>query len=201
MLIQGLPQQTIDKVKHIIARGEKYHILSLGGGVQSSCLHLMNLAGLITPPFEFAVFADTQWERKGTYEYIDYLDQQASSYDFPPIMRVSAGNIRADMLADQKHYHHPPLYVDTEKIGQIRRQCTGHYKVTIINREIRKIFGMKRRIQTIGFSLDEIARRNDSRGPKYIELRYPLLEMRMTRKDCLNWMTENMLIFVSYCQK
>ena len=191
MIIQALPAATVNRVKKQIANREAYHMLSLGGGVQSSCLFLMNLTGEIQPRSEFAIFADTQWERKGTYEYLEYLDAQGAKHGFPPIMKVTAGNIRNDMLAEQSRYDHMPFYVETQKRGKLNRQCTGYYKISIINRDLRSIFGMKRRIQQIGFSLDEISRRNDSNFPKYISPRYPLLEQRMSRADCLSWFSHH----------
>ena len=38
MIIQALPAATVNRVKKQIANREAYHMLSLGGGVQSSCL-------------------------------------------------------------------------------------------------------------------------------------------------------------------
>lgn len=49
------------------------HILSLGAGVQSSCIALMATAGLITPMPEAAIFADTQSEPQDVYDYLKYL--------------------------------------------------------------------------------------------------------------------------------
>jgi hypothetical protein len=193
-IIENIDPVTILKVKSLIEGSIPYQILSLGGGVQSSTLWLRNIAGEIEPQAEFAVFADTGWEREGTYAYLDYLDEKSLEAGFPPIMRVSAGNIRADMLKDgDAHYDHMPLYTDSgkKKAGMLNRQCTNHYKVAVIKREVRRIFGMKKRIQWIGFSVDEIDRRNDSNFPKYISPRYPLLEERWDRQDCKDWLADN----------
>lgn len=193
-VLAPLPQETIDYVKELIEARITYQILSLGGGVQSAALWLMNMMELIEPRAEFAVFADTMWERTGTYQYLDYLDEQAKKFGFPPIMRVSAGNIREDMLRDgDKHYDHMPLYTESgsKRGGQLNRQCTNFYKIAIIKREVRKIFGMKKRVQWIGFSMDEISRRNDSNFPQYIQPRYPLLEMRLDRDAVKKWFKDN----------
>ena len=45
-IIQNLDPVTIFKVKSKIEAGEKYQCLSLVGGVQSSALWLMNIAGM-----------------------------------------------------------------------------------------------------------------------------------------------------------
>ena len=185
------PKATIDKIFSLIQQGMKYEVLSLGGGVQSSALWLMNLKGLIQPRADLAVFADTMNERNGTYTYLDYLDKMSIKAGFPPVMRISAGDILHQTRNVQVDI---PFWTDSNKggkRGQLNRQCTGKFKIAVINREIRKIFGMKKRVQWIGFSMDEIHRRNDTRFPKYITPRYPLLEMRMSRDDCKAWLADN----------
>ena len=193
-VIQNLDPVTIFRVKSLIADGADYEVLSLGVGIQSSTLWLMNIAGLIQPRAEFAVFADTGWERAGSYEYLEYLNEKSLEAGFAPPMVVTAGNIRSDMLrSGDAHFDHMPLFTDSgkKKAGMLRRQCTKHYKIDIIKREVRSLFGMKRRFQWIGFSMDEIDRRNDSNFPQYIRPRYPLLERRWDRQDCKDWLTAN----------
>ena len=195
-VLRPLDDYTIARIKSIISAGLTFDVLSMGGGVQSSTLWLMNIAGLITPRAEFAIFSDTGDEREGTHDYLDYLDEQSIKAGFPPIMKVSAGNIVKDALENDgvgaKHAH-MPLWVDSgkDKAGRLQRQCTGHYKIKVVRREIRRIFGMNKYAQWIGFSMDEIARRNDTNFPQYITPRYPLLEMRISRDDCKTWLKEN----------
>lgn len=193
-ILSPLPQSTIDYVKQMILDGIIYEVLSLGAGVQSSTLWLMNIAGLITPRAEFAVFADTMRERKGTYEYLDYLDEVSIKAGFPPIMRITEGDIIAHTLNAKKGAVDIPFFTDSSNggtRGQLNRQCTQRYKIACINREVRKIFRMKKRAQWIGFSMDELTRRNDTLYPAYITPRYPLLDMRMSRDDCKTWLKEN----------
>ena len=193
-VLRPLEQNIINQIKSVIRNGIAYEVLGLGAGVQSSTLFLMNLLGLIKPKFEFAVFADTFQEKQGTYEYLDYLDELASDHSFPPIMRITAGNIEADMLnPNRQRYEHMPFYVDggKKRPGMIDRKCTDFYKIRAINREVRKVFGMKQRRHWVGFTVDEIQRRNDDNFPQYITPRYPLLEMRMSRDDCKVWLKEN----------
>ena len=191
VVLRPLPEHTINRVKRLIEERVIYQILSLGGGVQSACLWLMNMMEQIEPRAEFAVFADTMWERQGTYDYLDYLDDQALKYGFPPIMRVSAGDIREDMLITWKQ--HMPFFTESgsKSGGMLNRQCTGHYKIDVVKREVRRVFGMKQRYQWIGFSMDELSRRNDETFPAYIRPRYPLLEMRMDREACYKWFKDN----------
>ena len=193
-IIKNLPEETIRHVKQLIKRKILYEVLSMGGGVQSSTLWLMNCAGLITPRAEFAVFSDTMNEIYGTYEYLDYLDEVSIKAGLPPIMRVTEGSIIADTLNAKKGAVDIPFFTDSNKgnaRGMLNRQCTKKYKIDTVKREVRKIFGMKQRFQWIGFSMDEMTRRNDTLYPQYIKPRYPLLEMRMSRDDCKAWLKEN----------
>ena len=48
-------------------------ILSLGAGVQSSCLALMAQEGLTKHKPDYMIFADTGWEPKFVYEHVEYL--------------------------------------------------------------------------------------------------------------------------------
>lgn len=74
------------------------------------------------------------------------------------------------------------------------RKCTADYKVAPIQREVRRLLGLakgarsagKLAQQWIGISLDEAHRMKDSRV-SYIENYYPLVDLRMTRADCLAW--------------
>jgi hypothetical protein len=76
--------------------------------------------------------------------------------------------------------------------GLLRRQCTREYKIEPAERELRRRgFGGRgeravRVEQWIGISLDEVERMKPSRRP-WIETRWPLVELRMTRADCVRW--------------
>ncbi len=54
----------------------KYNFLSLGAGVQSSCVALMAANNEITPMPDAAIFADTQAEPSSVYEWLDWLEKQ-----------------------------------------------------------------------------------------------------------------------------
>ncbi len=84
------------------------------------------------------------------------------------------------------------------QIGMIRRQCTTEYKVKPIQRKVRAFLGITRKRspavpvveQWIGISLDEAIRMKPSREP-WLRNRWPLVEMGMTRQDCLRWLEKH----------
>lgn len=171
---------------------EPIHIISLGAGVQSSTMALMAAAGEITPMPVAAIFADTQAEPKSVYTWLDWLEKQLPF----KVIRVTAGNLTSDTLRIRKSrktgktYQKPsiPLFQTNSKNGieMMGRQCTYSYKVEPLQREVARISN-KNATVWIGISTDEISRCKDSRKEWLIH-RWPLIERRLSRRDCLKWM-------------
>lgn len=178
---------------------EPMHIISLGAGVQSSTMALMAAAGEITPMPAGAIFADTQAEPESVYRWLDWLENQLPF----PVHRVTAGNLEQQALKmrttkDGRSYTVTSLPYFTlskkNEIGKVpHRSCTVDYKIVPIMRAARRMAGIKRGqktigvVQWIGISLDEVSRMKPSRDA-WAQSRWPLVEKRMTRHDCLRWM-------------
>ncbi|WP_454858528.1 hypothetical protein [Rhizobium binxianense] len=179
----------------------RLRVLSLGAGVQSTTLALMAAHGEIGPMPDCAVFADTCWEPTAVYEHLRWL-MSPNVLPFP-VHIVSAGNIRENLMlaAEGKRWASIPAFtriVDRRgraTVGMIRRQCTRDYKIDPIRRKVRALAGLTRRRsppypvveQWIGISLDEAIRMKPSREAWQVN-RWPLIEKRMTRRDCLVWL-------------
>lgn len=80
--------------------------------------------------------------------------------------------------------------------GMIRRQCTGDYKIDVIEAKLRELLGLRHRQwwpkkpvveQWVGISRDEIERSKPSARAAIIR-REPLIEMNMRRWDCERWL-------------
>ncbi len=84
---------------------------------------------------------------------------------------------------------------DTVSIGMIRRACTTDFKVIPIRCKVRELLGLTRKRspsfpvaeQWIGISKDEAARIKPSLEDWQVN-RWPLIEQRMSRQDCLAWL-------------
>lgn len=176
-------------------------IISLGAGVQSSTMALMAKHGKITPMPKHAVFADTQAEPDSVYEWLAWLEKQLPF----PVHRVTAGSLtdtalRLRVSSTGNKYVKTMLPINVlkpdGKIGQLTRACTIDYKVNPLIKAMRRLGGARQRqkhtsvINWIGISSDEISRMKTSPKVWYIH-RYPLIDMGMTRKDCINWMRDN----------
>ncbi len=149
------------------------NVLNLGAGKQSSLLFLMACRGEVDRP-DYAICADTTWERAKTYAHLEWLKEMGAEAGIPVVVR-SRGNLREDALAfrsgrkseDGKRYASIPAYVRNldGSVGIIKRQCTSEYKIELIDRIIRReILGLKPKQhapkklavrQWFGISIDE----------------------------------------------
>jgi hypothetical protein len=180
-------------------------ILSLGAGVQSSALLLLAIEGQIEP-IEHCIFADTGWEPKAVYRHVEYLIpfMKKANIQFHRVSCVrpeSTGNIKEDMLREDKPYLSIPFFIknDEGKSTISRRQCTQEYKISPVLRKTREIMGLKYNqryakkygiaTNLMGISTDEIQRMRTHKKP-YIFNSYPLIDLGMSRQDCLDWIDE-----------
>jgi hypothetical protein len=189
----------------------KYNYLSLGAGVQSSTLAFMCMKEEITPKPDFAVFADTQAEPQEVYDYLKYLKENV---DFP-IYTVTTGSLEKEVMkiktaqSDTKNYKQGDKYcvlqipafgvLPSGKVtAAIGRKCTADYKIKPIHKFVKEQFKINARkksshnmvTQYIGISWDEIQRMKPSRD-KWCINRFPLIEKKMRRSDCIKWMKDN----------
>jgi hypothetical protein len=169
-----------------------HRYLSLGAGVQSSACLLLAVRGEI-PRFEAAVFADTGWEPAAVYSHLGRLERLAATAGIA-VVRVSAGNIRADALDPAHRFASMPLFTlgPNGERGMARRQCTSEYKLKPIKAEVRRRLGYPHPTRVpagvlaemaIGISVDEIGRARDS-DVAYMRNVFPLLDLGWRRGDC-----------------
>ena len=198
--IMSIPDFVLDRSK--LRNRKPVRVLSLGAGVQSSCLALLaDREEYDLPKPDFAIFADTGWEPQGVYDHLDWLESQLS-YE---VIRVRNGNIRENILLGQmpdgSNFLGIPAYLINPDgtNGILHRQCTNHYKTRPIHDELRKRLGFQRGrrapIETqvemwLGISKDEAIRQKPDQE-EWVTKRYPLLELGFTRAQLINWFNKN----------
>lgn len=186
----------------------EYHILSLGAGVQSTCVYLMGHEKQI--PLTQAVFADTGDEPRKVYDHLQWLRNLNSI----PIWTIQKGVLSQDLLQGKnstgQRFASIPVFTETgeqrkdgtEKEGRLRRQCTAEYKIEPFNQCVRRgILGLapRKRIKKgtevhlyFGISADEAHRTvgilDRYKGKKWAICHFPLIMAHMTRADCHKWM-------------
>lgn len=174
-------------------------VLSLGGGIQSSALALLAEDGRFDYRPDVALFADTGNEPGYVYETIAAISERVSY----PVEVVSRGRNIAEDVYNGTQANGIPGFVSIpvrrKGKGFSVRQCTQQYKLLPINQAIREHLGYDKGqrvkagtevIQWLGISLDETIRMKDNRLP-YITNTFPLVEARMSRRDCRNYLAEH----------
>ncbi len=159
-------------------------IISLGGGVQSSALVILNTLGYVQPRASYAVFADTGGEFESTLEYIELLQGWTAAHGGPQVVTV-----RREGPGLYAYHWDPnsrpvtPLPVRAEPSGGLwKRDCTIRWKIKVVQRWLRDQ-GAERATVQLGISIDETQRVKRSPDP-WITNRWPLIELRLSRTDC-----------------
>lgn len=167
-------------------------VISLGWGVQSWTLAAMSALGEL-PKVDFVIHSDTGWERQSTYEFARHWTPWLEDHDIR-VETVSPSDGWG--TAEGPGVFIPAYTIDKQSgvNGQVRRQCTGRWKIQPMRQYISaelKAMGLSKREgaveQWLGISMDEWTRMKDS-DVKYVKHRFPLIERRMTRQDCLLWL-------------
>jgi hypothetical protein len=161
---------------------------------------------------DLALHADTTWERSATYTFAEQMTPWLESRGLS-VMTVNDGQqaIQATTAKTDCAFFtqyekgavgpHGDVIVPaftagtmSNVNGQLRRQCTQRWKVVpqqryisayLAERKISKKLGVVQK--WLGISLDEFERMRPS-DVKYVQHCYPLVEMRMTRADCVQWL-------------
>ena len=167
-------------------------ILSWGGGVQSTALAVMSALGEVEK-LDAVIFSDTGWERKKTYEAVQFYSKWLLDRGMN-VEIVQAGNIREQGATEHIHI---PFW--TSDGGPLRRQCTRHFKIIPVKRKIRELLGYHPterphpKPESVelwqGISYDELERMKDSRL-RFIVHRFPLVEQRITRNHCIDYLND-----------
>lgn len=160
--------------------------ISLGWGVQSFTIAAMSALGELKP-IDAAIHADTTHEASGTYafakQWTPWLEGRGvrvvTVRDTNP--RVVTERVGGEIFI--------PAFTATDSSGggMLRRQCTQRWKIAPIRRWLQANRKGDSVELWMGISLDEIQRVKSS-DVKYITNRYPLIECRMTRAACIEWL-------------
>lgn len=115
-------------------------VISLGLGVQSTALYLMASMKEL-PDAEVAIFSDTGKESTATYNYLEYLQKWQKQNNGIRIAVVKEKNLYEDLIYKSNSTRFPSIPAYTlnadGKIGMLRRQCTGDYKIKQVDDYIR----------------------------------------------------------------
>lgn len=175
---------------------EPIHIISLGAGVQSSCMALMAARGDLKIKVDFCVFADTGGEPDDVYDWLETLKKLLP---FKIVMVKSHYGPLHDNLF-KWGFSQIPCFSKNRKTGEPgkgKRQCTRYWKIRPVNRGIRietrtfrKAVSNESFHVLKGISTDEISRAKDSQEACQKAV-FPLIDAGFSRADCIDWLKKN----------
>lgn len=162
-------------------------VISLGWGVQSFTMACMSALGDL-PEVDYAIHADTGYERESTYKLAAQFTPWLNEHG----VRVETVKcVRNDVVMAQwsNSVMIPAFTLDNQgNKGQLRRQCTHDWKVMPVRRFVKERLSKHSHCEMwLGISVDEAGRMRDS-DVKFVDNWYPLIEMKMTRADCVTWL-------------
>jgi hypothetical protein len=171
---------------------EKISVLSLGWGVQSFTLAAMAALDEIEKP-DLVVFADTTHENASAYK----LAEDFTSWLGERGVTVETVQAKSTQVESDKNELRIPAFtknIKTGEISQIGRQCTGIWKISPVRKLVSaklKEHGLKKTPDVaemwLGITTDEWQRMRDA-DVKWVKNRFPLIERRMSRMDCITWL-------------
>ena len=174
-------------------------VIAYGGGVQSTALVVLATQNELN--FDYALFSNVgeQAELPATLKYVrDTITPWTTEWKGPEVIELSRKRMRGDRKGETRDLYDdlvngpqrsipiPVRMIDTGAPGT--RNCTGEYKIKVVSRWLKSHGATVDDPATvaIGISTDEYRRAN-RRVPSVAEtIEYPLLDLGLSRNDCMN---------------
>jgi hypothetical protein len=158
-------------------------VWSCGGGVQSTVMAALIIQGRIPKP-DLSLMTDCGYEQEQTMSYVHNVlipELKKAGVELNIIKTTDYSN---NDITDKRGFITIPLYKDDNgKAVKYPTRCNSSFKVRPAMNWIREQ-GVNHCENWLGISTDEYKRaRPGSR--RWVKLRYPLIEMGISREDCM----------------
>lgn len=164
----------------------KRQLWSSGGGVQSSAIAALICQGKLPKP-DLAVIADTGREYSPVWDYMSNVVQpelrkvgvelHVAGHDLATVDLWSGADGNALLI---------PAFTDKAgRRSKLPKYCSQEWKARVVQRFARK-HGINDADQWIGFTIDEMERMRVYRHGQKWQHVYPLIDLRMSRGDCMS---------------
>ena len=172
--------------------------ISYGGGSPSLALIILNIKGEIKPitgrnKVDEIIFADTGWERTDIIEQTKEIKKYVEGNGFKfTIVHSQYGKLETYLynnLTKNENKGFLPIPYHSKDKGLGQRQCTSQFKIVPINQYLRKTYGSVSRIAQLGIHINEVERIKDPMAKKD-KNRFPLVDLKLSRTDCINIVKE-----------
>lgn len=183
----------------IFTKQNKAQVWSCGGGTQSCAIAALIVQGKLPKP-DVSVIADTGYETRATWEYMDAVLVPELAKVNVTLHRVKAiewNSKRATLWYEYKDDDResdleiPAYSTRSGTRGKLSNFCTGRWKVETVDGWLSKVHGITRSkaVKWIGFSRDEqtrIVRMQRTDEYKSGLIRFPLLhDYPTTRREAI----------------
>ena len=153
-------------------------ILSIGGGLQSTVIFLLMIAGKI-PKADWVVFADTGSEQDHTLRTVSWIQDLCQDHGI------------GFMIVKSEHFPIWKHYLDRGIVPMVGNpRCTDKFKIQPINKWIRTIVDESKPKPwaeiMLGITWDEVHRMREN-PRQYLKNSFPLIDLGWTRTMCKNW--------------
>lgn len=155
-------------------------IWSSGGGTQSSAIAALICQGELRP--DLSIIVDTEREMSTTWDYLDKWVMPALERAGVKLHRVSKSEHATVDLMRNDDLLIPAFTTESGEIGKLPTFCSNEWKQRVMRRWAVEQ-GVQQADVWLGFTIDELKRVTQPLG-KW-QNRYPLIEKRMTRGDCI----------------
>jgi hypothetical protein len=159
-------------------------VWSYGGGVQSAAIACLVLSGKLPQP-DLAVIADTGREAETTWTYLREIIQPALRF---PIHIAPHTLASVDLYSKKGDILIPAYTTEDGKTGMLPNYCSVEWKRRVVRRWLRAQ-GVKRCNLWLGITCDEASRMKPA-DVKWVNHVFPLIDLGMTRKDCVKVIEE-----------
>lgn len=165
--------------RKLLREDDPIKIWNYGGGVQTAAIGVLICEGRIEKP-DLTFIADTGRETQSTWDYLQNVMQPLMDQAGIQIEIVPHSEAIYDLYSEKGDVQ-LPVYTSE---GKLRNFCSGNWKRDVVTRRIRREYPKHKCVQFIGFSKDE-ERRVFKQRRQWLDVRFPLIELGLTRNDCL----------------
>ncbi len=155
-------------------------VWSCGGGTQSAAIAALIVARRLPKP-DLAVMVDTEREKATTWAYVYSTIQPMLAHIGVDLQVVRKSEFATVDLYGKNGDLLLPVYTATK--GKLAGFCSNEWKRRVVMRWLRSV-GVESCVSWIGYSTDE-QKRVKAQREKWIQPRYPLIELGLSRADCV----------------
>lgn len=165
---------------------KKPQVWSYGGGTQSVAIAVLCLQGRVAWP-EYIVMADTGRERTRTFRYLEEYVQPALTEAGHEVIVLNKDDYRSpDLYSRKGDTLLIPAFTDQAgRVGKLPTFCSKEWKARVVRRYLTEQAKLASYDLWLGYTIDEFERmaHNETKAVTNV---YPLIDLRLTRADCIS---------------